>query len=136
MGNRIRELREERDWSQEDLGQRVGTSKQQIYKLETGQRRLSPKWASKLAAAFGCDIVDIDPDVPPPPDVRRDLLRQAIVNGLEYLQNERLRLSPADTAAFVIALHDLMRDRDGRFDNSDVKTVIRTIEAVRATTRL
>ena len=135
MTNQIAALRSAKGWSQGRLAREADTSRQQIHKLEHGIRRLTPVWAGRLAAALGCDIVDLDPDSPPPPDVRRDLLRQSIVKGLEFLESERLHLSPADTAAFVIALHDLMRDRNGDFDNTDVKTVIRTIEAVRATSR-
>ena len=135
MTNQIAALRSAKGWSQGRLAREADTSRQQIHKLEHGIRRLTPVWAGRLAAALGCDIVDLDPSMPPPPDIRRDLLRQAIVNGLEFLEQERLRLSPPDTAAFVIAIHDLLLDRNGKFDNADIKTVIRTIEAVHGRTR-
>ena len=52
MGNRIRELREGRDWSQQDLADRVGTTQQQIGRLEGERRRLTQDWMERIARAL------------------------------------------------------------------------------------
>ena len=51
--NRIAELRAERSWSQDDLARRVGTTSQQIGRLEAGTRRLTVDWMDRISKAFG-----------------------------------------------------------------------------------
>lgn len=53
MPNRIRELREARGMTLDQLGEAVGTSFQQIARLEGGERRLSEKWIRPIARALG-----------------------------------------------------------------------------------
>lgn len=53
MANRIKELRDQKGWSMERLGDLAETTKQQIDKLEKGQRRLTLEWMKRLAKAFG-----------------------------------------------------------------------------------
>lgn len=58
MENRIKELREARSWSLEDLAAQVEratgqtTSRQQMHKLETGRTKLNQHWMELLASAF------------------------------------------------------------------------------------
>lgn len=62
MENRIKALRRQRGWSQEQLARRVGTSNQMISLLERGQRRLTLDWLEKLADALAClpaDVFDV-----------------------------------------------------------------------------
>ncbi len=59
MSNRIKELREDRGWSQEDLAHRAGTTNQQISNLENGKRRLTQDWMKRLADALECHPLDI-----------------------------------------------------------------------------
>ena len=49
MKNKLRELRAERNWSQEQLGARVGVSRQAIIAIETGKFDPSLPLAFKLA---------------------------------------------------------------------------------------
>jgi transcriptional regulator with XRE-family HTH domain len=51
--NRIREIRERAGLTQEQLAERVGTTSQQISRLEKGQRGLDVPWMEKIAAALG-----------------------------------------------------------------------------------
>ncbi len=51
MKNKLRELRAERNWSQEQLGARVGVSRQAIIAIETGKFDPSLPLAFKLAQA-------------------------------------------------------------------------------------
>jgi len=52
MNNRLRVLRAERDWSQADLAERAGVSRQTINAVETGKYDPSLPLAFKLAEIF------------------------------------------------------------------------------------
>jgi len=52
MKNRIRDLREGRGWSQQELADKIGTSQSQVDRLEKNQRRLSDHWLERLGKAF------------------------------------------------------------------------------------
>jgi putative transcriptional regulator len=62
MNNRLRVLRAERGWSQEELGGRVGVSRQAINAVETGKYDPSLPLAFRLARLFGCHIEEIFDD--------------------------------------------------------------------------
>jgi putative transcriptional regulator len=57
--NRLRDLRTAKHWSQEELGTRVGVSRQAIIAIETGKFDPSLPLAFKLARVFGMSIEDI-----------------------------------------------------------------------------
>ena len=59
MNNRIKVLRAEHNWSQEELGKRVGVSRQAIIAIEKGKFDPSLPLAFKLAEAFGLTIEEI-----------------------------------------------------------------------------
>lgn len=77
--NNIQKFREEKGWSRPELGRRMGTSGQQVERLEKAQRRLTQDWIDKAARALGVEPVDIiahrperagpAPDQPPPRSV-------------------------------------------------------------------
>ena len=56
MKNRLRELRAERRWSQADLAERLGVSRQTVNAIETGRYDPSLPLAFAMAALFGCPI--------------------------------------------------------------------------------
>ena len=56
MKNRIRELRLQRGLSQEELGRRVGVSRQAIHGVETGRYEPSIWLAHDVAAVFDLPI--------------------------------------------------------------------------------
>jgi putative transcriptional regulator len=63
--NRLRVLRAERNWSQLELGLRVGVSRQAINAVETGRFDPSLPLAMKLARTFGTSveaIFQLDPE--------------------------------------------------------------------------
>ena len=62
MKNRIRELRTARNWSQVELGARVGVSRQAIIAIETSRFDPSLPLAFKLARLFGVSIEDLFSD--------------------------------------------------------------------------
>lgn len=59
MKNRIHVLRAERRWSQAELGERVGVSRQAINAVETGKHDPSLSLAFKIAEVFGLRIEDV-----------------------------------------------------------------------------
>ena len=59
MKNRLRVLRAERNWSQQELGQRVGVSRQAINAVETGRFDPSLPLAMKLARTFATSVESI-----------------------------------------------------------------------------
>ncbi len=59
MNNRLRVLRAERSWSQADLAERTGVSRQTINAIETGKYDPSLPLAFRLARTFGRPIEEI-----------------------------------------------------------------------------
>lgn len=59
MKNRIRVLRAERSWSQAELAQRVGVSRNSINSVENGRYDPSLPLAFDIADAFGLSIEEI-----------------------------------------------------------------------------
>lgn len=59
MRNRLRVLRAEREWSQADLAERLGVSRQTINAIEVGKYDPSLPLAFKLARVFGIAIEQI-----------------------------------------------------------------------------
>lgn len=56
MHNRLRVLRAERAWSQADLADRLGVSRQTVNSIETGKYDPSLPLAFKIASVFGLKI--------------------------------------------------------------------------------
>jgi len=65
--NRLRVLRAERGWSQADLGDRLGVSRQAVNAIETGKHDPSLLLAFKIAQLFGQRLEAIfNPGLSPP----------------------------------------------------------------------
>lgn len=59
MKNRIRELREQKSLTQEQLGELVGTSRQAILAIETEKFEPSIWLAYEIAQVFSCSIEEV-----------------------------------------------------------------------------
>ncbi|MBB4826669.1 putative transcriptional regulator [Sporosarcina luteola] len=59
MNNRIVVLRAERNWSQKELADRLGVSRQTIISLEKNRYNPSLKLAFDMALEFGVDLHDV-----------------------------------------------------------------------------
>lgn len=59
MTNRLKALRAERNWSQADLAQHLGVSRQTINAIETGKYDPSLPLAIKTARLFGQPVEEI-----------------------------------------------------------------------------
>ncbi len=57
--NRLKVLRAERDWSQQDLADRLEVSRQSVNAIETGKYDPSLPLAFRIADIFGMAIEDI-----------------------------------------------------------------------------
>lgn len=59
MKNRLKVLRAMRDWSQQDLAERLGVSRQSVNAIEKGRYDPSLPLAFRIAALFDLPIEDI-----------------------------------------------------------------------------
>ena len=59
MNNRLRVLRAERQWSQQDLADRLGVSRQSVNAIETGKYDPSLPLAFRIADVFELAIEEI-----------------------------------------------------------------------------
>ena len=59
MKNRLKVLRAERDWSQQDLAERLEVSRQSVNAIETGRFDPSLPLAFRIADLFALPIEDI-----------------------------------------------------------------------------
>jgi len=59
MNNRLKVLRAERDWSQQDLAERLGVSRQSVNAIEKGRYDPSLPLAFRIADVFGLSIEEI-----------------------------------------------------------------------------
>jgi transcriptional regulator with XRE-family HTH domain len=64
VANNLKALREARGLSQEAAAEKMGTTRNQLAKLESGARRLSNVWIDRAAEVFGVDAGDIVTDKP------------------------------------------------------------------------
>jgi putative transcriptional regulator len=62
MKNRLKVLRAERDWSQQDLADRLAVSRQSVNAIETGKYDPSLPLAFRIAALFALPIEGIFED--------------------------------------------------------------------------
>lgn len=59
MNNKLRVLRAERDWTQAELAERAGVSRQTINVIEAGKYDPSLPLAFRLAGIFGSTIEEV-----------------------------------------------------------------------------
>lgn len=120
--NNIEKLREARGWARPELAKRMGTSPQQVERLEKGQRKLSQEWIDKAAHAFSVTPADIISEgvslvLPEQPPVRS-------VDGGEVVEIARLDLSlPMGPGATV---DDYVEEEPIAFDLGYLRSFTRT----------
>lgn len=81
QANRIREIREDRGLTQEQLAERCNSTKATISKLELSQRGLSQTWLYRLATALECHWVELIEDTPVPRDRYGRVLATCYLDG-------------------------------------------------------
>ena len=85
MSNYLRQWRESRGLTLEQVGNGIGTDKTQVSKLERGDRRLSTDWLEKLARLYGVDTAKLL--APPPERGMSTESVQTLVSSPSVLQN-------------------------------------------------
>lgn len=94
--NNIARLREERGWKRPHLAKLMGTSPQQVERLEKGDRRLAQDWIDKAASAFGVEpatIITPMPDDPVPARAASDHAASRSIDQGEAVEIIQLDLS-------------------------------------------
>ena len=59
MKNRLKVLRAERDWTQADVADRIGVTRQTVHAVETGKYEPSLPLAFRLARLFGQNVEEV-----------------------------------------------------------------------------
>lgn len=59
MANNIKKIRLDRGLSQEELGRRIGASKQMVGRLESGKRQLTQRWIESISNALECHPAEL-----------------------------------------------------------------------------
>jgi putative transcriptional regulator len=59
LSGRLRELRQQQGWTQAELGQRLGVSRQAVNALESGKHDPSLDLAFRIAALFNQAVEDV-----------------------------------------------------------------------------
>ncbi len=91
--NRIAEERARSGLSQTALAKLVGTSQQQIQRLESGERSFHQEWMERIATALKigpCDLLPYTPtsQVGTPPLFNEDLMRRLVVEAITHAVEE------------------------------------------------
>lgn len=125
IGEKIKRLRKEKGWTQEQLGELVGVKKAAINKYEVGNvKNLKRSTIAGLAKAFGVSpvwLMDDDADWPPvyvqPVDTaetdqeRLEALHQDPRLGLLFDRSRKMKPEDID---FMIQMADrILKERDG-----------------------
>jgi len=103
-----------------ELAERVGTTIQQLSRLEIGQRRLTVDWLTRLAKALECDRSDLLPseDIFEPGSDRgpldRTFLRRMGMALASHLEKEGMALNHLRFLEVTLALHDAIQAKQSR----------------------
>lgn len=125
--NNIQQFREAKGWSRPELARRMGTSPQQVERLEKGQRNLKQSWIDKAAEALDVEPADIiTRSKTGPVETARlpDHAPTRSVDGGETAQLLRLDLSlPMGPGATV---DDYVEEEPIEFDLGYLRAITRT----------
>lgn len=64
LGERIRDARREKGWTQEDLAHEAGIDRSYIGGVERGQRNVTFSILCRIARALGCDLASLTYELP------------------------------------------------------------------------
>lgn len=107
VGKNIKEIRVKKGLTQEELGKRVGISKQGISLYEKNKRRLTLEMLDKIAKALNCERYDIFKSTIDPSKIE---LNDELINNV--LETNKALARTATDAITVAALEQLMQYRE------------------------
>ncbi len=93
VGERIRNLRKERGWSQEELGEKADLQHTYVGAIERGEKNASIDTLEKIAVAFNIEILDLFALAQGRMDV--DRLRAHVIEEIRELSPGTLKLIAA-----------------------------------------
>lgn len=64
LGNRIREARKQKGWTQEDLAHQSDIDRSYIGGVERGERNITFSVLCRIAQALGCDVAFLTKELP------------------------------------------------------------------------
>lgn len=113
MKNNIRDIRKAKGLSAQKLAERIGTTQQQVTRLERGDRRLSDVWMEKLAKALKCkpsDLINEDGFQAVESSGKANLEAMMAATRLitEIAQTQKTPVPPAVMGAAIAELHDYL----------------------------
>jgi transcriptional regulator with XRE-family HTH domain len=92
LGARIANARQQHGLTQEQLGAAVGLARNQICKIEKGERRVAAPELGKLAAALSCDLESLlFPEYAGSPRFRGSVKNSGAESDLAWLRQFRRR---------------------------------------------
>lgn len=109
MNTKLERLRKQRGLSLEKLGKMLDppTTPTQILRLETGERKLTPKWVARLARALGVSHYEIYEDS----DMIVSAREREMIEALRRL-DEHQREAIVETVLHLSPQDDPDQDRD------------------------
>ena len=97
MQNNIGFLRKKNGLSMQELADTVGTSQQQIDRLEKGQRKLTAEWMDKLSKALNCKPAElIDFSSKPAATSKVEIAVAKVIGAIETKFSNMVREFPTD----------------------------------------
>lgn len=115
IAERVRRLRESRQWNQKELAERADVSRSLLSKLESGaQTEPSAVHLQRIATALGVplsDLTDPPPAVPPSLEERLRQLRPDDQEWLDRVLASVLALPPDERAAAASMLEQMISFR-------------------------
>lgn len=125
--NRIKLLREARQWSMAHLGRQVGATGSTINKLEKGDMNLTHRWITRIAAALGVRPTAL---LIEPADTRIDprLLSIALRIAEAVIEGSPAEVRNAVLSDYVAAAYDVLieREYEGPIDEQFISEQIAT----------
>jgi transcriptional regulator with XRE-family HTH domain len=116
-GSPLYRARRAKGLSMPELGKAVGTSAQQIDRLETGERPITKEWARRLAPHLDVDAVElVFPDAEPPsvaPSVPVEFARVALLLVLRKLPDMTDSGAQENADLLAEALQDFAQRQTG-----------------------
>lgn len=117
MTSRLRQLRGAARLSQQELADAVGTTKQQISKLENSQRSLKEAWMRRLAPALGVEPVEFLREPPRPSVSDVEIYCGALPHDLENIITgivAMLRAGPSSYPTALVNIRHLVDTIEGK----------------------
>lgn len=131
VGDRVKEIREERKWTQDQLAEKSGVSKGFLSDIENSKRNPSSEYVLKIANALGASIDYLLRGDEPSPAGKKEpvLIPPALATAAE-----QLKLSYADTVELLEAHRSVIARRSNRqvkpFEVKDWVELCRAIKKV------